>query len=154
MRRLAILGLAITLVGVLLAVGFWPLASVSGSQLLAARSGNTYAGYAPGERITIHAKVVDVSYAQTFGTSLTQLHLDSGDPNNPVSVYVQGDARAVVSGGEVIFASAVLQTAFGVQYWQVATPSDVHPAWILDAAFDGTMIVGVILLAVAAFRTK
>jgi hypothetical protein len=153
-RRLAILGLALTIVGVVLALGFWPLASVSAAHLLAAQSGNTYVGYAPGERITIHAKVLDVSYAQFFGTPLTQLQLDSGDPNNPVSIYVQGDARSVVSLGEVIFASAVLQTVFGGQYWQIATPADVHPAWIVDVAFDATVIVGVILLAVAAFRNK
>jgi hypothetical protein len=54
----------------------------------------------------------------------------------------------------VIFASAVLQTVFGGQYWQIATPADVHPAWIVDVAFDATVIVGVILLAVAAFRNK
>lgn len=154
MRRLAILGLVVTIVGVILAVGFWPLASVSGAQLRAAESGNTYVGYAPGQQITIHAKVLDVSYNQIFGTSHTQIQLDSGDPNNPVAVYVQGDARAVVSAGEVIFAPAVLQTAFGAQYWQVASPSDVHPAWYVDAAFDATMVVGVILLAIAAFRKR
>ena len=40
MNRLAVTGLGLTVAGLLLVVGFWPLTSVSGADLLASRNGN------------------------------------------------------------------------------------------------------------------
>jgi hypothetical protein len=154
MRRLAIIGLVVTVVGAVLAIAFWPLASVSGAQLLAAHSGNNYNGYSPGQRITVHVTVLNVAYAQFFGTSLTRLDIETGNPNATESLFVQGDARSVVSAGQVIFAPAVLQTVLGQQVWEISTPSDIHPSWIVDVVFDGLMVAGVALLAIAAFRPK
>ena len=56
MRRLAIVGLALTVVRLVLAVGCWPLTSVSGAEFLAAKSESQYTGYVLGARIIIHKK--------------------------------------------------------------------------------------------------
>jgi len=61
MNRLAVTGLGLTVAGLLLVVGFWPLTSVSGADLLASRNGNQYTGYTQGSQITVHEKVVDVT---------------------------------------------------------------------------------------------
>jgi len=155
MKRLAIVGIVLALVGLLLAVAYWPLTSVSGPQLRADEQGNGFLGYAVGARITIHEKIDNVSYAQIFGPSVTTLWMDSGDPNNPVPVYVQGDARPVVTPGEVVYMPATLeQTVFGIEYWQVSSPSDVHAAWPVDAVFYGALGLGVICLVADAVRNR
>jgi hypothetical protein len=156
-KRLPIIGLGLTVAGLLLVVGFWPLTSVSGAKLLASRNGNQYSGYVVGSRITIHEEVLDVSYLPNFlgrGRNLTRLVLNDGDPNQTTAIYVLGDASGVVAPGEVIFASAVLRVIQSVSfyYWEVATPGDVHPSWPVDALFYGVMATGVVVLGVAAFR--
>lgn len=154
MKRLAVAGIVLALVGLFLAVAYWPLTSVSGPQLRADEQGNGFLGYAVGARATIHEKIDNVSYSSFLGPSITVLWIDSGDPNNPVPVYVQGDARPVVTPGEVVYMPAVLeQTVLGLEYWQVSTPSDVHAAWPIDAAFYGTMGLGVVLVVADALRS-
>ncbi len=153
MKRLAVVGIALALVGLLLAVAYWPLTSVSGVQLRSNEAGNGYLGYAVGAKITIHEKVDNVSYSSLFGPSATVLWIDSGDPNHPVPVYVEGDARPVVTLGEVVYMPAVLeQGPFGFEYWQVSTPSDIHAAWPIDAAFYGALGLGVVFVIADAMR--
>ncbi len=148
--------MVLTLVGLVLALGFWPLATVSGAELLAARNGNQYTGYAPGARITIHEKVLDVTFTSFLGSPFTNLELDDGNPEVSTSILVRGDARNVVAAGDTVYAAAVLQsvTILGTPfyYWEVATPADVHPSWPVDAIFYGTMAAGVAVLAYAALR--
>lgn len=156
-NRLAVIGLTVTVIGLLLAVGFWPLTSLSGAKLLAAKQGSEYPGYATGARITVHEKVLNVSFASFLGTSFTALELDDGDSSQATSVLVRGDARGVVGNGDVVYASAVLQTltilGSPFDYWEVSTPSDVHVSWPVDAVFYGIMAAGVAVLALAALRT-
>ena len=93
-------------------------------------------------------------FFRDFYTPVTVLWMDSGDPRNPVPVYVQGDARPVVTPGEVVYMPAVLEeTLLGIQYWQVSTPSDIHAAWPIDAAFYGAMGLGVVLVTADAYRS-
>ncbi len=115
MNRLAVIGLGLTVAGLLLVVGFWPLTSVSGADLLASRNGNQYNGYTQGSQITVHEEVVDVTYTYFFG-NITTLELQDGDPNRETVIYVQGDARGVVAPGEVIYASVVLRFISGFYY--------------------------------------
>jgi hypothetical protein len=147
-------GIALALVGLLLAVAYWPLTSVSGPQLRADESGNGFLGYAVGAKITIHEKVNNVSYSSIFAP-VTVLWIDSGDPNNPVPVYVEGDARPAVTPGEVVYMPATLeQTVFGIEFWQVSTPSDIHAAWPIDAAFYSAMGLGVVMVIADAYRSR
>ncbi len=149
-RRVAAVGLVLVVLGAALALGYWPLTSVSGSQLLAAHQGNEYVGYAVGSRITIHEKVLAVAYSQLLGTSLVEI--EDGNPDVATTVTVRGDARAAAPVNATVYASAVLQTFLTVLYWEVASPGDVHLSWPVDAAFYGILVLGVLLLAVAAFR--
>jgi len=151
-RRFAIVGLGLTVAGLLLVVGFWPLTSLSGAKLLAARNGSQYPGYAQGAQITVHEKVISVSFSNFFGNPYTTLELDDGDPNVVTAILVKGDARSVVSEGDVIYATAVLQVIGSFYYWEVATPGNVHQSWPIDAIFYGVMGTGVVVLAIAAFR--
>ncbi len=151
-RRFAIVGLGLTVAGLLLVVGFWPLTSLSGAKLLAARNGSQYPGYAQGAQITVHERVISVSFSNFFGNPTTTLELDDGDPNVVTAILVKGDARSVVSEGDVIYATAVLQVIGSFYYWEVATPGNVHQSWPIDAIFYGVMGTGVVVLAVAAFR--
>ncbi len=152
MNRVAVTGLGLTVAGLLLVVGFWPLTSVSGADLLASRNGNQYTGYTQGSQITVHEKVVDVSFTNFFGNPTTTLEIEDGNPNEPTVIYVRGDARSVVSPGDVIFAYATLQLVTGFYYWEVASPGNVHLSWPIDALFYGIMAAGVVVLGVAAFR--
>ncbi|HEX9566113.1 MAG TPA: hypothetical protein VGA48_00785 [Thermoplasmata archaeon] len=152
MNRLAVIGLGMTVAGILLVVGFWPLFSVSGADLLASRNGNQYTGYSQGSQITVHEKVVDVSFSNFFGNPTTTLYLEDGNPNADTFLNVRGDARSVVSPGDVIFASATLQLIAGFYYWEVASPGNVHLSWPIDAVFYGIGAAGVVVLGVAAFR--
>jgi len=152
MNRLAVTGLGLTVAGLLLVVGFWTLTSVSGADLLASRNGNQYTGYTQGSQITVHEKVVDVSFTNFFGNPTTTLEIEDGNPNEPTVIYVRGDARGVVSPGDVIFAYATLQLVTGFYYWEVASPGNVRLSWPIDALFYGIMAVGVVVLGVAAFR--
>jgi len=156
LRRLALVGLALTLAGLGLAVGFWPLFSVSGADLLASRNVNppSYYGYSPDARITIHERVLVVNVFNFFGNEVTSLELDDSSAQQTTTVYVQGDASGVVKAGDVIFASAVLRfiSSANFYYWQIATPGDVHQSWPVDAVFYGIMGVGVAVLAYAALR--
>ena len=155
MKRLAIVGVVLALVGLVLAVAYWPLTSVSGSQLRADEQGNGFLGYAVGATITIHERIDNVSYAQVFGPSVTVLWMHSGAPNNPVPVYVQGDARHAITPGETVYMPAVLEkTVLGIEYWQVSSPSDVHAAWPVDAAFYGALGLGVVCLVADAVRNR
>ena len=153
-RRFAIVGLGLTVAGLLLVVGFWPLTSLSGAKLLAARNGSQYPGYAQGAQITVHERVISVSFSNFFGNPTTTLELDDGDPDPNVvtAILVKGDARSVVSEGDVIYATAVLQVIGSFYYWEVATPGNVHQSWPIDAIFYGVMGTGVVVLAIAAFR--
>jgi len=151
-RRPAIVGLGLTVAGLLLVVGFWPLTSLSGAKLLAARNGSQYPGYAQGAQITVHERVISVSFSNFFGNPTTTLELDDGDPNVVTAILVKGDARSVVSEGDLIFATAVLQVVGSFYYWEVATPGNVHQSWPIDAIFYGVMGTGVVVLAIAAFR--
>jgi len=156
LKRLPIIGLALTLAGLGLAVGFWPLFSVSGADLLASRNVNppAYDGYSPDARITIHERVSDVTVFNFFGSQVTSLELDDSSAQQTTLVYVQGDASGAVKAGDVIFASAVLRFIPSVNfyYWEIATPGDVHQSWPVDAVFYGTMAAGVVVLAYAALR--
>ncbi len=154
MNRLAVIGLGLTVAGLLLVVGFWPLTSVSGADLLASRNGNQYNGYTQGSQITVHEKVLEVSFTDFLGNPTTTLEIEDGNPNAPTVIYVRGDARSVVSAGDVMFAYATLQLFGGVYYWEVASPGNVHLSWPIDAVFYGTMAAGVVILGVAAFRKR
>ncbi len=150
MRKLAAVGIVLLVLGAGLAVGFWPLTSVSGARLAASRaSDGTYTGYALGSRITIREKVVDVQYLGFFGTSTVEL--EDGDPNSATGVVVRGDARPVAPIGSYVYMSAVLEVFVG-QYWEVATPGDIHASLPIDAAFYGLAGVGLVLLVVALLR--
>ena len=151
MNRLAVIGLGLTVAGILLVVGFWPLFSISGADLLASRNGNQYNGYTEGSQITVHERVLDVSYTFFFG-NITTLELQDGDPSRETVIYVQGDARSVVSPGDVIYASAVLRFISGFYYWYVGSPMGVHVSWPIDALFYGIAAAGVVVLGVAALR--
>ncbi len=154
MKRLAIVGVVIAIVGLLLAVAYWPLTSVNGAQLRADESGGGFTGYAVGATATIHGKVDNVSYVSFLGPATTVLWIDSGDPNNPVPVYVEGDARPVVTPGEEVYMRATLEPAIlGLEYWQVSTPADVHAAWPIDYAFYGAVGLGVVLVVADALRS-
>ena len=157
MKRLAIIGLVLTIVGLVLAVGYWPLTTLSGSELAAARDENTgkYPAYPVGSRITIHERVLNVDYSSIFGTTL--LELDDGDPSQTTSILVRGDATSVVRPNDVIYTSAVLQEVtivFTFLVWEVPTPADIHPSWSVEALFYGVMAAGVAVLAYAALRKK
>ena len=156
MNRLAVTGLGLTVAGLLLVVGFWPLTSVSGADLLASRNGNQYTGYTQGSQITVHEKVRDVTFTNFFGNPTTTLEIEDGTPNPNTFLYVRGDARRVVSPGDVIFAYATLQviTSVSFYYWEVASPGNVHLSWPIDALFYGIMAAGVVVLGVAAFRKR
>ena len=154
MNRLAVIGLGMTVAGILLVVGFWPLFSVSGADLLAARNGNQYNGYSQGSQITVREKVVDVSFTNFFGNPTTTLEIEDGNPNEATVISVRGDARNVVSPGDIIFASATLQLIAGFYYWEVASPGNVHLSWPIDAVFYGIGAGGVVVLGVAAFRKR
>jgi len=137
-------------------VGFWPLFSVSGADLLASRNVNppSYYGYAPDSRITIHERILDVRVFSFFGSQVTSLELDDGNAQQTTLIYVQDDASGVVKPGDVIFASAVLRhvESANFYYWVVATPGDIHPSWPVDAVFYGIMAAGVAVLAYAALQ--
>lgn len=157
MKRLAIVGIVIAVVGLLLVVAYWPLTSVSGAQLRADESGGGYTGFAVGDVVTIHGNVDNASYLPLLGT--TVLEISSGDPNNPVPVLVQGDARPVVTPGEEVYMRATLESGalgsiLGIEYWQVSTPSDVHAAWPINYAFYGALGLGVVLVVADALRSK
>src|SRR5256712_2353884 len=154
MNRLAVAGLAMTVAGLLLVVGFWPLTSVSGADLLASKNGNQYNGYTQGSQITVHERVIDVTFTNFFGNPTTTLYLEDGDPSTDTFLNVRGDARNVVSPGDVIFAFATLQVISGFYYWEVASPGNVHRSWPIDTLFYGIMAAGVVVLAVAAFRKR
>ena len=156
MKRLAIIGLVLTIVGLFLAVGYWPLTTLSGSELAAAWDGDEYAGYLVGSRVTIHERILNVDYSSILGT--TSLLLDDGNPSLTISILVRGNATGVVRPNDVVYTSAVLQevTILGTsfQYWEVSTPADIHPSWPVDALFYGVMAGGVAILAYAALRKK
>ncbi len=155
MKRLAVIGLALTVAGLALALGFWPLTSVSGADLLASRNASPqYAGYSPGARITIHERVLDVQVFPFFGDVVTSVELEDGSAQQTTLIYVRGDASDVVKAGDTAYTAAVLRVVQSVSfyYWEVATPADVHPAWPVDAVFYATMAVGVAILAYAALR--
>jgi len=154
MNRLAVIGLGMTVAGILLVVGFWPLFSVSGADLLAARNGNQYTGYSQGSQITVHEKVVEVSFSNFFGNPTTTLEIEDGNPNEDTVIYVRGNALNVVSPGDVMFAYATLQLIAGFYFWEVASPGNVHLSWPIDAVFYGIGAAGVVVLGVAAFRKR
>ena len=154
MNRLAVTGLGLTVAGLLLVVGFWPLTSVSGADLLASKNGSQYNGYTQGSQITVHERVIDITFTNFFGNPTTTLYLEDGDPSTDTFLNVRGDARNVVSPGDVIFAFATLQVISGFYYWEVASPGNVHLSWPVDALFYGIMAAGVVVLGVAAFRKR
>jgi hypothetical protein len=150
--------LALLILGLVLVVGFWPLVSVSGSRLYAARLGNGYVGWPPGAQILIHEKVLNVSYTDFLGNQRTAIQIDTGNPDNQMVIFVDGDARGVAVRGSVIYTTAVLkQVTFlgqSFQYWEIPTPQDIQPSWPVDFAFDGLLVAGVGLLAYVALRRK
>lgn len=152
------IGVLIAVVGIVLLLAFWPLTSVSGAQLLAARQGSDYPAYADGTQITIHATVSDVHSGSFLGSSYTFLDLQTNDPTQNVTIYVQGDASGVVSAGETVYLTAVLHrvTILGASfaYWAVPTPQDIHPSLPVDATFAGISLAGVAVAAVGAFRKQ
>jgi len=154
MRWVAILGLVLTILGLLLAVGYWPLTSVSGSELAAAWDENTgdYPAYPVGSRITVHERVLNVDYNSFFGTTI--IELDDGNPNRATSLVVRGDATGAVRPNDVIYTYAILQEIFTFQVWEVSTPADIHPSWPVDALFYGIMASGVAVLAYGALAKR
>jgi hypothetical protein len=149
MERLAILGLVLTVSGAVLSVGFWPLASVSGAELLAAQSTGQYG---PGSRVFIREKVVDLAYTNVFGANRTMLELEDGDPNAGTYIFVHGDARPGVARGSYYYFSAT-RTSYGLgTYWDVASPAEIQPSLPIDALFFADLVIGVLLLAIVAFR--
>ncbi|MEK6988305.1 MAG: hypothetical protein AABX97_09505, partial [Candidatus Thermoplasmatota archaeon] len=95
MRCTVVVGVVLSILGLLLVVGFWPLVSVSGSRLYGARLGNGYAGWSPGAQILIHEKVLNVTYTDFLGNQRTAIQIDTGNPTNQMAVFVDGDARGV-----------------------------------------------------------
>ncbi len=153
MRKLVAAGIVLLVVGLFLSAGFWPLFSVNGVKLAAAKSGNTYEGYSPGSQVLLHDKVLNVSYVGILDNSFIQV--DSGNPNNPLLIVVQGDARGRVAPGDVIYATAILQSGLaGIEYWQIPSPGYIQPSWPLDALFYGTAGLGALCLVAAALTGR
>jgi len=149
MERLAILGLVLTISGAILSVGFWPLASVSGAELLAAQSTGQYG---LGSRVFIREKVVDIGYTNAFGANRTILELEDGDPGTGTYIFVHGDARPSVSPGSYYYFTAT-RASYGLgAYWDVASPAEIQPSLPIDALFFADLAIGVLLLAIVAFR--
>src|SRR3989449_4850752 len=135
MNRLAVTGMGLTVAGLLLVVGFWPLFSVSGADLLASKNGNQYTGYTQGSQITVHERVIDITFTNFFGNPTTTLYLEDGNPNADTFLNVRGDARTVVSAGDVIFAFATPQVILGFYYWEGASPGHPDPSLPIQALF-------------------
>ena len=158
MRKMLGIGVLIAVVGVVLLLAFWPLTSVSGPQLLAARRGSDYPGFTDGAQITIRAVVADVHAGTFLGSSYTFLELRTSDATENVTVYVQGDAGGAVSVGETVYMTAVLHrvTILGqsLAYWEVPTPQDIHPSLPVDATFAGIGIAGLVVAALGALRDR
>ncbi len=156
MRKMMTIGVLLAVLGVVLLLAFWPLTSVSGAQLLAARQGNDYPAYANGAQITIHEKVVDVRSGSFLGSGYTFLVLQTNDPAQNITVYVQGDASGSVTAGEVVYTTAVLRrvTFLGqsYSYWDVPTVQDIHDSLPVDATFAGITVAGVVVAVLGAAR--
>src|SRR2546426_5585482 len=149
MERLAILGLVLTISGAVLSVGFWPLASVSGAELLAAQSTGQYG---VGSRVFIREKVLDLTYVNIFGANRTMLELEDGNPNTGTYVFVHGDARPVVAPGSYYFFTAARASSGFGMYWEVASPAEIQPSLPIDALFFSDLAIGVLILAIVALR--
>lgn len=156
MRKMLAIGVLLAVLGVVLLLAFWPLTSVSGAQLLAARQGTDYPAYADGAQITIHDKVVDVRSGTFLGSGYTFLVLETNDPTQNITVYVQGDTNGSVTAGEVVYMTAVLRrvTFLGqsYSYWDVPTPQDIHDSLPVDATFAGITVAGVVVAVLGAAR--
>src|SRR5437879_12943788 len=135
MNRLAVAGLAMTVAGLLLVVGFWPLTSVSGADLLASKNGSQYNGYTQGSQITVHERVIDITFTNFFGNPTTTLYLEDGDPSTDTFLNVRGDARTVVSPGAVVFAFATLQASPGCYCCEGASAGHIHVSCRCDARY-------------------
>src|SRR2546428_13352139 len=114
MNRLAVIGLGLTVAGILLVIGFWPLFSVSGADLLASKNGNQYTGYTQGPQITVHERVIDITFTNFFGNPTTTLYLEDGNPNADTFLNVRGDARTVLSAADGILTPPRHQLVSGI----------------------------------------
>ncbi len=92
-----------------------------------------------------------------LGSSYTFLDVQTSDPPQNATVFVQGDTSGVVSAGETVYMTAVLHrvTILGppFSYGEVPTPQDIHPSLPVDLGFVGVAVVGVVVAAVGALRT-
>lgn len=148
-KKLSFIGIVIAAVGLFLFLGFWPLFSANGGVLtLARQNSDVYHGYTVGQQVLFRGTVLNVTFSGCDSSGCyTILYMDAGDTLAPwFELAVKGDARGAVTPGSVIFVTAVLKDEVIIghyyQYWQVASPSDIHPAWPVDATFAATALVG------------
>src|SRR3989454_798801 len=139
MERLAILGLVLTISGAVLSVGFWPLASVSGAELLAAQSTGQYG---VGSRVFIREKVLDLTYVNIFGANRTMLELEDGNPNTGTYVFVHGDARPALGERKgVTRVSVPVLTALAIAFILLAATPAPAKAQGPGGLYGDTLVV-------------
>lgn len=146
-----LLGLVLLAVGVLLLVGFWPLASYDGRELLAARSGNDYVGFAPGDTVLFRGLALDVAFVDLPFTEedFTLVEVQDGDPDEDTVVVVRGDARGRIAEGSEFYATLTLRQGFSIgpvtlpgEYWEMARPEDARSPFVIDAVFGAATLLG------------
>jgi hypothetical protein len=157
-RRLAITGTVLAVLGVFLTLGFWPVATLDGAELHASRTdsgaGQAYQGYGTGSQIWIRAKIISVGYSTVYyGTERTLFELEDGNSTSGTYVFVHGDARFVTLGDFYFFPAVLEQFSDGLLRWDVPSPRDVSHTRTLDAWFYSLAGVGVFLLSIAVYRT-
>lgn len=156
-----VLGVVVLLVGLFLLVGFWPLFAHDGRELLAAREGNGYAGYAPGDGILFRGRATDVTFVADnplFG-AVTFVTVEDGDPDEETIIVIRGDARGRVAEGRDFFAGLTLRegrvfSLFVIEYWEAAGPEAVQSPLLVDGFFAGLVLLGAALVLLGRLEAR
>ncbi len=153
-KRIFSIGLVIIIIGLFLAIAFWPLTGISGEQLSKKRTDQGYKGYGKGDKVKVYGTITDLegtdlpSWAEDLGLEDTVLVELDGN----FTFIVKGSSQIQYSEGDSVYVNLALKEGVLTSYWQANSKDDIKSKTTIDYIFYGLVGFGIAVAAVGADR--
>ncbi len=157
-KKILTSGIVILVIGILLAVLFWPIFGVSGSELEDDQDGLVFESYSQDDTVLVYGTITEITetdfpdWFEEIGIrNAIHVELDDG-----FSFVIHDEEGGDFSEGDSVYGNLILREesiAFGIgriEYWEMT--GSLRSKRFVDILFYGTIIAGAVITGVGVVK--